>query len=62
MDSSWKLLWTCMGMRPTRIIRFSQCGLLASGCPETSVLKANQVSTNQVLSVKNLMNVGSGLP
>lgn len=61
MDSSWKLVGM-YGNETDYIIRFSHCGLLASGCPQTEVLKANQVSTNQVLTVKDLMNVGSGLP
>lgn len=60
MDSSCKFA-DMYGNETDYLIRCSQGSLLASGCPQTKVLKANQVLTNQVLTVKNLMNVGSGL-
>lgn len=52
MDSSCKLV-DMYGNETDYLIRFSLRGLLASGCPQTKVLKANQVSTNQVLTVEN---------
>lgn len=56
MDSSCNLV-DMYGNETNYLIRCSQRCLLESGGPQTYILKANQV-----LTVKNLMNVGSGLP
>lgn len=61
MDSSCKFV-DMYGNETDYLIRRCQRGLLAIGCSQTKVLKANQVSTNKVLTVENLMNVGNGLP
>lgn len=59
MDLSCKCIHM-YGNETDYLIRFNQGSLLASGCSQTKVLEANQVSTNRGSTFKNLMNVGSG--